>query len=212
MFVLFICEKCEVRFLFNFKQNMEESKRESSKTKRIKSEMRNTVNSYLQKRNYVLFQPFEITKMQQLTYSKIENDVARSNSVLYGCPKSDPAVIDQNFIKFLLWLKEQNEKNVCTDLDKLVGPLFCHFYIEILKGDKNKAGIFFNNHVSSFDKNNCDQMVKELIHLFNNEGNMSEMINLFRSKRTVINSSEETLDLLKRFVLENCHVVFLQVS
>lgn len=191
---------------------MEGSKRDSSRIKRIKSEVKNTLNSYLQKRNYCLFQPFEITKFQQLTYSEIENDVARSNSVLYGCPKSDPAVIDQNFTKFLLWLKEQKEDNLCTDINKLVGPLFCHFYIEILKGDKNKAGIFFNNHISSFDKNNCDQMVKDLIHLFNNEVNMSEMIELFRNKRTVINVSQETLDMLKRFVLDNCHVVFLQVS
>lgn len=192
---------------------MEELKREGNRSKRTRSEVKNVVSSYLQKRNYCILQPFEVTKNQQLTYSEIENEVARSNSVLYSCSNSDPTVVDQNFAKFVAWLKEQKEKNLCTDLDQLVGPLFCHFYIEILKGEhKERAGVFFRNHLTSFERNNCDLLVKELINLFGNEGDITEAKELFRSKKTVIDLRHETLDSLKSFVLENCHVVFLQVS
>lgn len=192
---------------------MEDTKRESSKTKRIKSEVKNAVHSYLQKRNYCLLQPFEITKREQLTYSQIENEVARSNSVSYSCSNNDPAIIDQNFTNFLLWMKDQKKKKLCTDFDQLVGPLFCHFYIEILKGDhKEKAGVFFRNHLSAFERNHCDEFVKELIHLFNNEADITEAKEIFRSKKIVIDLSQESLDLLKNFVLDNCHVIFLQVS
>lgn len=190
---------------------MDDSKREH-KSKRLKSEVKNAVGSYLQKRNYCLLRPFEVNKDQQFTYYQIENEVARANSVLYSSSNTDPTVIDQNFTKFLIWLRERQEKNFCSDLDPLVGPLFCHFCIEILKSDHSeKANHFFRTHVSSFDRSNCDLIVKELINLFHIEGDISEIKELFRSKKTVIDLSQESLDILKNFVHEDCHVVFLQV-
>lgn len=192
---------------------MEESLRDGNKTKRSKHEVKNVLNSYLQKRNYSFLQPFEVTKNQHLSYSQIENEVARSNSILYSCSNSDPNVIDQNFTKFSTWLKEQREKDLCTDLDQIVGPLFCHFCIEILKGDhKEKAGVFFRSHLGSFERNNCDPFVKELIKLFASDADISDAKELFRSKKIVITLTQESLDLFKKFVLDNCHVVFLQVS
>lgn len=192
---------------------MDESKRDGSKTKRSKSEVKSVLNSYLQKRNYCLLQPFEVTKNEQLTHSQIENEVARSNSVLYSCSNSDPAIIDQNFTKFLAWLKEQKEKKLCTDFDEIIGPLFCHFYIEILKGDhREKAGVFFRNHSTAFERSKCDVVVRELINLVNSETDIVEVREILRSRKTVIDLSQESLDLLKNFVLKNCHVVFVQVS
>lgn len=191
---------------------MDESRREN-KSKRLKSEVKNAVSSYLQKRNYCLLRPFEVTENQQFTYYQIENEVARSNSLLYSSSNSDTTVIDQNFTKFVLWLKEQKEKKLCTDLDQIIGPLFCHFYIEILKGDhQEKANHFFRTHLLSFDRSNCDPIVKELINLFHNEADINDVKELFRSKKTVIDISQESLDFLKSFVLGSCHVVFLQVS
>lgn len=70
---------------------MDDWKRENVKTKRLKSEVKTAVNSYIQKRNYCLLHPFEVSKYQQLTYSQIKNKVSKANSVLYGCSKSDPS-------------------------------------------------------------------------------------------------------------------------
>lgn len=191
---------------------MDESKREN-KNKRIKSEVKSALNSYLQKRNYCLLRPFEITKNQQFTYFQIENEVSRSNSILYSSPTNDPVIIDENFTKFIKWLKERKEKSLCTDLDQMTGPLFCHFYIEILKGGhKDKANHFFRAHLSLFDRNYCDPIVKQLITLFHNNADISDAKESFRSKKTVVDLTQESLDYSKSFVFGNCHVVFLQVS
>lgn len=183
------------------------------KSKRLKSEVKNVLNSYVQKRNYCLLQPFEVTKNQQLKYSHIENDVSRPNSILYSTLNSDPTIIDQNFARFLAWLRRQKEKEMCMDLDQLVGPLFCHFYIEIMKGEhKEKAGMFFRNHLGSFDSSMCDPIVKELITLFGNESDISKAKELFRRKKICLDLSQDSLDLLKNFMLDNGHVIFLQVG
>ncbi|KAJ8917953.1 hypothetical protein NQ315_002648 [Exocentrus adspersus] len=168
---------------------MDDVKREGIKIKRSKGEVRNVVTNavtgYLQKRNYTTLQSFESTRKQQITLSLLESGVGRSNSILYSCYNSDPLVIDQNFSKFLLWLKDQTiYKNQCHDVEQIVGPLFCHLYMDIVGGGHSeKAASFLKCHLPAIDKGKCDSTVKDLINIFSCEGDISKLKEKFRSKK-----------------------------
>lgn len=191
---------------------MDEVKRKSTKIKRKKREVKNAVALYLQRRNYYTLQTFMVTKRQRLTHSLVETSVGRSNSILNI--RCDPIVIDQNFTKFLLWLRDQTKfKNRFHDIECIVAPLFCHLYMEILRYEQaDRAASFFKCHVPSINKNNCDNTIIDLI--FANETkdkDLSKFKERFRSSRIVLKLQSNSLKNLKVFVLENCHIGFLQV-
>lgn len=193
--------------------SMEDAKRENNKIKRTKGEVKNVVTGYLQKRNYTTLQTFESTKNQHITHSLLESGVGRSNSVLYSCYNSDPLVIDQNFTKFLLWLEDQTKlKNQCHDVEQIVGPLFCHLYMDILGGrHSERAASFLKCHLPTIDKGKCDNTVKDLINLLSSDGDITKLKEKFRSQKIVIELNERSLAVLKKFILESCHVLFLQI-
>ncbi|KAG5896006.1 hypothetical protein JTB14_007571 [Gonioctena quinquepunctata] len=224
-------EKCYV-VCFSLNFIMDDGKRENNKLKRSKTELKN-VSIYLQKRNYCPLQIFESTRKQQMTNSTvglyacpkssivpstIARDVGRSNSVLYSCYNIDPMVIDHNFTKFLIWLREQTKhRSCCLDIEQLTGSLFCHLYLDMIRGGHaDRASAFYKCHFSSVE-NKCNSPLKELINLIGNDNDLnkykecSKLKDNFRSKKIVVPLSAESLSSLKKFVLENCHVVFLQV-
>ena len=53
--------------------------------------------------------------------------------------------------------------------------------------------------------------MKDLINLFANDCDATCMIEQFRGNKYFLELSPQTLNLLKKFVVENCHVVFLHV-
>ncbi|RZC32657.1 WD40, TFIID 90kDa, and/or Nup160 domain containing protein [Asbolus verrucosus] len=194
---------------------MDETKRDVNKTKRSKNDhVKNIVQSYLQKRNYASIGLQENSRRdQQITYSLVEKEISRPNSILYSCYNSDPLVIDHNFIKFLSWVKDLvKNKNICHDIEYLVAPLFCHLYLDILKGGHSeRAANFCKAHLPVIDKTKCDDFVKDLINLFANDSDATCMIEQYRSNKYFLELSPRSLSLLKKFVIENCHVVFLHV-
>ncbi|KAJ8970028.1 hypothetical protein NQ314_001457 [Rhamnusium bicolor] len=192
---------------------MDVVKRENNKIKRSKSDVKNVMSGYLHKRNYTTLQTFENTKKQQITNTLVANGVGKSNSILYSCYNSDPIVIDHNFTKFLIWLKDQTRhKNRCHDIEHIVGPLFCHLYMDILRGEHSeRAASFFKCHLPAIDKSKCDNIVKDLIGIFATDGDSSKLKEKFRSKKIVVELNSQSLAVLKKFVLGSCHVVFLQV-
>ncbi|XP_018576095.1 TAF5-like RNA polymerase II p300/CBP-associated factor-associated factor 65 kDa subunit 5L [Anoplophora glabripennis] len=205
-----LCDYAKLLCLMN---SMDDVKRENNEVRRSKSEVKNVVTGYLHKRNYTTLQTFESTKNEQITHSLLESGVGRSNSILYSCYNSDPLVIDQNFTKFLLWLKDQTKhKNHCHDVEQIVGPLFCHLYIDIVGGGHSeRAASFLKCHLPAIDKGKCDCTVRDLINLFSSDGDITKLKEKFRSKKIVIELKEQSLAVLKKFVLESCHVLFLQI-
>ncbi|XP_044265310.1 TAF5-like RNA polymerase II p300/CBP-associated factor-associated factor 65 kDa subunit 5L [Tribolium madens] len=192
---------------------MEEPKRDFPKPKRSKTDhVKNIVQSYLQKRNYAPLGIENCHPDQHLTYSLIENEISRPNSILYSCYNSDSVVIDHNFTKFLTWLKDCIKTKNCNDLEHLIAPFFCHLYLDILKGGhSDRAANFLKAHLLAIDKTKCDDFVKDLLNLFANDCDATCMIEQFRNNKYFIELSPQSLDLLKKFVGENCHVVFLHV-
>ncbi|XP_072402077.1 uncharacterized protein [Diabrotica undecimpunctata] len=198
-------------FSFNFKAKMEETRR--------KREMKMAVCSYLQRRNYNAPVTFLATRQQQRIYSSIHTAIGRSNSILPICDSSviDPVIIDQNFTKLLMWLREQTKfKNRFHDIEYIIAPLFCHIFTEFLRFEHtDKAATFFKCHFPSINENKCDNTIKELI-LCNGEfrpkdAEVSKFKEKFKKNRIVIKLSPESFKSLKKFVYDNCHIVFVQV-
>lgn len=195
---------------------MEDTRKEiSNKAKRLKTDrIKHVMSVYYQKRNYKIYIPREITFDEYMRCRTVHSKVSQPNILFFACWNNKEAlVIDNNYCKFLSWLKEIKLKNGTTDLDNLTGPLFCYMYLELLrKGLLDQATAFFRSHISSVDKSKCDTSVKELISaVASNATELNGIKDTFRSNKYVINLSPLSCRLLKRFILAKCHIVFLQM-
>lgn len=205
---------------------MDDGKRENNKIRRLKSEnVKSVVSVYLHRRQFTSLKARRISKKTALKRARIDNRISRSNSILYSCYSSDPLVIEYSFMfeKFMYWLKDQTEyKHRCYELEKLVGPLFCHLYMDIRSsGQSDKAVTFYKAHIDKVDKSKCDDLVKDILKTLactsdttivngTDSLNYEELKAKFRSSRVVTEIKLETLVLLKKFVAESSHIVFLQ--
>lgn len=194
---------------------MEETKDVTQKAKRLKTDaIKEVLHSYYQKRNYNQTVPKDLSVGDYKHHKTMESKLSQPNVVSFACwNNKDSFVIDNNYSKFINWLKEIRAKNGPSDLENLTGPLFCHMYLELYRrGLVEQATNFFNLHVPSVDKANCDSGVRELISAVS-EGTdeLSAIKDTFRSNKYVIHLSSESCRLLKGFILAKCHVVFLQI-
>lgn len=191
---------------------MEEPRREPRPKKRI-DPITQAFQSYIQKKNYPTISTSIVGNDEFQLNLQIETETNKPNSIAYSCINSDPSVIDQNFSKFLIWLKEIKRKSSDTDLDVLIAPLFCHLYLEILQRDHNdKATAFFNSHYPSIDRTKCDSEVLKLLDsVTTNSLELSNAKTLFRANKYVVCLSSKSVAALKAFLQESCHVVMLQV-
>lgn len=189
--------------------NSEDTKREN-KIKYAKNEtLRNTVLNYLQKRNYKLLNTVDVSKSELQTYSSVENEISNPNSVLYRCYNCDPVIIDNNFSKFVIWIKELDVD--VTDLEQLIGPLFCHLYLDILQGGHpEKAAAFFLSHLASVEKVNQNTFIQDLMKTLSAENGSDYLTQEFRSNKYIIQLKEHSKQQLMNFVMKNCHIIILQ--
>lgn len=226
---------------------MEDCRRDiMNREKRSRSDsVKHVVSSYFKKRNYTSISSEEIPLDKFHLANIIESKVSRPNSILYASWRNDCFAIDKNYSKFVTWLKELAElRKDTTDLEALIGPLFCHLYLEILRGveeDQHLRAVkkeqivqeekedpalnFFKKYVSTVDKNKCDDAVKELIDAVtinyttnlsnsistNHSINLDNLKETLRSNKYVLNLSINSANLLKKFVVEHCHITFLEV-
>lgn len=190
---------------------MEDIKKDvTSKTKRTKHDYVNQVIlSYLQTRNYPNVTPQDITQEQFRVQLLSESESARPNSISYSCFNSEPLTIDHNFTKLLAWSKDFHTNEV----DKLIDALFCYLYLEILqRGHEERAATFFKTHSPTIDTSKCDESIKELLNaVAGNSTSLSQLKNEFHSQKYVINLSCKTVNSLKKFISESCHIIVLQV-
>lgn len=139
-----------------------------------------------------------------------------------------------------LKLLAKSKKDI-SDLEAFVGPFFCHLYIEISRGSKQEECVeigkkdhifrddeamkFFKRFVASVDRSKCDDIVKEFISAVTNNYAMSMnntisnnyIMNLngikerLRSNKFTLPLSTTSEALLKKFIIDHCHVVFFDV-
>ncbi|KAL3274685.1 hypothetical protein HHI36_016063 [Cryptolaemus montrouzieri] len=146
------------------------------------------------------------------TASLVDNEISNPNSIRYRCYNCDPAIIDNNFSKFLNWLKEPVKDQYFVEIEQLVGPLFCHLYLDILQGGHpEKAAAFFLTHLAAVEKVNNDVVIKDLMNSLSAENGTDYLKQEFRSNKYIMQISEVSKKRLMMFVAQNCHVIFLQV-
>lgn len=195
---------------------MEEVKKDTgNKAKRSKYDhVKQVATAYLQRRNYPFFPVNNINAEDFILESLTENEISRPNSILYSCFNNDPLLIDQMFNKFLTCLKDSIKSNKSyEDLEYLVGPIFCHMYLEILRGGHGeRAANFFKTNLSTVDKGKCDNSVKDLINAYASDS--IEAVALkdnFRNNKYHVQLSTESVRYLKKFLAEAGHAVLLQI-
>nr|XP_022908106.1 TAF5-like RNA polymerase II p300/CBP-associated factor-associated factor 65 kDa subunit 5L [Onthophagus taurus] len=192
-------------------QIMDDMKKD--KAKRTKQDqVTQAVFSYLQKRNYPITSPCEVTCEEMHSDLLVDREISRPNAVMYNCYNSDPAVIDQNYLKFVSWLKEVGKNKDYEDLLSLLGPLFCHLYLEMIqRGYTEKAANFLKTHFNTIDKSRCNETILKLLHMFTNDTpDLSDLKKKFRTNKYSVKLKPKSLEILKKF-LESCHMVMLQV-
>lgn len=212
--------------------------------------VKHVVSSYLHNMNYTKVNCEDIPLEKFRLSNVIENKIRRPNSALKvelcACTSTTNVcecyylvrnAIINSYTKFLTWLKvlSKSKKDI-ADLEALVGPLFCHLYIEILCG-KQDAGKkeqairdddamkFFKRYVAAVDRNKCDDIVKHFIISVGNSYEMSINNASFNNYPKSLNKLKEHLRankhslplsvtseaMLKKFIVDHCHVVFLDV-
>lgn len=167
--------------------------------------------NYFQKVNYTNISNHEISANKFYLANVIDSKVSVSWN---NDSHLDFHIIESSFSKFLHLLKElAKNKEDTRDLEALIGPLFCHFYWEILRADRaEQATNFFKMHVSSIDKTKCDETVKDLINaISNNSLILSSLKETFRSNKYAVKLSEKSIKSLKKFIIQECDMVFLEV-
>lgn len=68
---------------------------------------------------------------------KIKNEISRTNSFSYSnisSLNSNTSPVDQQFTKLMAFVQQEKRPVVHQELEKLLPPLLCHLYIEMLKG------------------------------------------------------------------------------
>ncbi|XP_066259041.1 TAF5-like RNA polymerase II p300/CBP-associated factor-associated factor 65 kDa subunit 5L [Euwallacea similis] len=216
---------------------MDDGKRENNRTKRPKSDnIKSVLSVYLQRRQFANVKPRTISKKTALKRALSESSIRRPNSVMDNfISESDLLQMEYSYMfqKFVLWLKEQVEvKRQCHDVEKLVGPLFCHFYIDLLSTGKSQEAVasstsFFKAHVEKVNKSQCDDSVRHILNAVDVDTMHDEIVlngsedpdfdNLkdqFRSMKVVTYIKPESLGLLKKFVVDtfniDSHILLLQ--
>lgn len=205
---------------------MDDGKRENNKIKRPKSDhVKSVVSVYLHRRQFSSIKPRIIPKKTALNRAVLSSRISRPNSICNFINECDSLPIEYSFMfqKFMFWLKDQtNKKNRCYDIEKVVGPLFCHFYMDIRSSGKSHDAIsssssFFKAHVDKVDKSKCDDTVKDILKVIGTSSenlvqngsdglNYDELKEQFRSSKIVTRLKPESLRLLKKFCVDSSHI------
>ncbi|XP_060537275.1 uncharacterized protein LOC132708740 [Cylas formicarius] len=176
--------------------------------------VKTVVSVYLHRRQFPIVKPKKTTRTYNIKRALLENRLGRTHYD-YDCGSSDPMMVVEYiylFQNFMYWLKDQMKyKQRCFDIERLAGPLFCHFYLDMLSSEHSEKAIsFFNAHVDKLDKSKCDDTVLRLIKAVTNNSDIIELEQQIRSSKIVAELTTESLFLLKKFVSESLNVVFLQ--
>ncbi|CAO1443308.1 unnamed protein product [Diamesa serratosioi] len=116
----------------------------SQKVQNSRITIKNSLHTYLKSKNYAINERFRRSDLV-LTQSredfmmdlKIKNEISRTNSFSYSnisSLNSNTSPVDQQFTKLMAFVQQEKRPVVHQELEKLLPPLLCHLYIEMLKG------------------------------------------------------------------------------
>ncbi|CAO1439105.1 unnamed protein product [Diamesa tonsa] len=116
----------------------------SQKVQNSRITIKNSLHTYLKTKNYAINERYRRSDLV-LTQSredfmmdlKIKNEISRTNSFSYSnisSLNSNTSPVDQQFTKLMAFVQQEKRPVVHQELEKLLPPLLCHLYIEMLKG------------------------------------------------------------------------------
>lgn len=203
-----------------------------------KSHVKSVVSMYINRRQLSYVKPRVISKRNLLKQTSLRARISRTamNSFVNYCDdeqdEDDQLLVEYSFMfqKFMHWLREEtDQKQRCYDIEKLVGPLFCHLYMDIQHNNKyheESSNLFFKTHIDKIDRSKCDSKILDIITAIesslDNMGvlngtdtlGLENLRNVFRSTRIVVHLNPESLKLLKQFISwksrTKSHMVLLQ--
>uniref|UniRef100_A0AAR5PW01 TFIID subunit TAF5 NTD2 domain-containing protein n=1 Tax=Dendroctonus ponderosae TaxID=77166 RepID=A0AAR5PW01_DENPD len=203
-----------------------------------KSHVKSVVSVYINRRQLSYVKPRIISKRNLLKQTSLRARISRTamNSFVNYCDdeqdEDDQLLVEYSFMfqKFMHWLKEQtDQKQRCYDIEKIVGPLFCHLYLDIQHNNKyheESSNLFFKTHIDKIDRSKCDSNIQDIITgieasldnmgVLNGTDNLviEDLRNVFRSTKIVVYLKSESLKLLKQFISwksrTKSHMVMLQ--
>lgn len=206
---------------------MDDGKRENNKVKQTKTDIvKSTLSLYLQKRQIVNIKPRTINKKTAIKRAVVDSRIRRPGSVLDTfISDCNPLQVEYSFMfqKFVSWLQYQiNWKQQCYDIEKLVGPLFCHFFIDLRCSGKpqdaiSSSNFFFKSHIEKIDQEKCDETVLNILNAVSQvpdnselngteESKFDELKDKFRASKVVVYITPQSLLLLQKFVGENSNI------
>ncbi|XP_050313747.1 uncharacterized protein LOC126748512 [Anthonomus grandis grandis] len=214
------------------RKNKVQGENKKSKNDTLKA----TISLYLHRRQLVNAKPRNISKKSLMKQAVLDSSISRANSVLdHFVSDSDSLLVEYSimFQRFVSWLRENvTMKNVCQDLQMLVGPLFCHFYIDIRSCGKPHEAIassntFYRTNIEFVDGMDYDKTIKDFFKAIqhvaddvvqNGFENGADDIPTFEVLRDKLRSckiihyvSEDSSKLLMKYVssLSESHVMLL---
>uniref|UniRef100_A0A1B6M6T8 TFIID subunit TAF5 NTD2 domain-containing protein n=1 Tax=Graphocephala atropunctata TaxID=36148 RepID=A0A1B6M6T8_9HEMI len=184
--------------------------------------VKSAVNSYLRRRRYMETEHFRKSDLvlshsckQMTVAATIEKDVSRLNSIIFSTISNDIAVAEQQFTKLRSWILELPEGRSRHELHAMLFPLFCHLYLEILRGglDRQATSKFLKRHQELFMGNDkYRDIIEELSLVLTTQDIESKpLVKAFRSCKYEIKINSSTMAILYKYLATQSHVVLLQV-
>lgn len=183
--------------------------------------VRSAVSSYLRRRHYTDADHFRKSDLvlsqncKQMTLAAaVVKDSSRLNSIIFSSINNDITQAELQFTKIKSWISELTEEDCRNELSVLLFPLFCHLYLEILRGGHRQAtSKFLKRHQEMFaGKESCRGLIEELSSVFTTQDiDTRPVIKAFRSCKYEIKLSSRTMAHLRKYLTFHSHVILLQV-
>ena len=105
-----------------------------------------------------------------------------------------------------------NEK-VKAELQGILYPVFCHFYLKMLDAGNWQAAIqFMKSHQADFTSDTERDFLEELSSVFSIQDiELRPFVNAFRTRKYKVDLSDEAHITLQKFLSKHGHVILMQV-
>uniref|UniRef100_A0A1B6DIH6 Uncharacterized protein n=1 Tax=Clastoptera arizonana TaxID=38151 RepID=A0A1B6DIH6_9HEMI len=184
--------------------------------------IRTNVVSYLKRRNYIVdsdhFRKSDLvvseTSHEMAVSALIEKDASRLNSIIFSSINNDLAQAEQQFVKLKTWITDKCEEKCRSELSELLFPLFCHLYLEIIRGGHRQATSKFLKRYQELFMNTeySRDIIKELSTVLTTQDiNNLPLLQAFRSCKYEVKLSCRAMANLRKYLTTHSHVILLQV-
>ncbi|XP_063242934.1 TAF5-like RNA polymerase II p300/CBP-associated factor-associated factor 65 kDa subunit 5L [Bacillus rossius redtenbacheri] len=181
----------------------------------------NIANEYLRRRGYMDAsdveqpRPAVVTAEEMVVSAAVSKDTDELNAILFSSSSTDILLVDQQYTKLKNWICiELNDEVWQFELVAILWPLFCHLYLEMLRGGyRPSVTKFFKRHEPMFaTRENMRPLLKELETTYTvQEIGNKPLVQVFRSGKYRVSVSPAAMAALQRHLSKQEHMLLIQV-